>query len=88
MAKPDYTAFDAELIRLIKAGRDTFTQLDGHQPLAEMAKPFCLAKRGCYPQPEWRVIDRRLQALRKAGQIKHSAGKWHIVETDASKKRG
>lgn len=54
--KPDYTAFDAELLRLIKAGRNRMMMLDGHKPLLEMAKPFC----GRATALPWRVIDRRL----------------------------
>lgn len=77
MSRHDYTQFDAELISLIKAGRNTFTQLEGHKPLIEMAKPFCMHAR--HPEP-FRIIDRRLQALRKAGKIKYHSGKWHIVE--------
>ena len=30
--KPDYTAFDAELLRLIKAGRNRMMMLDGCSP--------------------------------------------------------
>lgn len=80
MSRPDYTAFDAQLLELIRKGRDTFTQLEGHKPLIEMAKPFCIAVRSRYAQEQYRIIDRRLQALRKAGKIEYHSGKWHIVE--------
>lgn len=82
MTKPDYTAFDALLLDQIRAGKTRMAQLDMHKPLLELAKPFCAPKPGRYPQPEWRVIDLRLQALRKAGKIKFCTrtGCWHIVE--------
>lgn len=79
MSKPDYTAFDAELLRLIKAGRNRMMMLDGHKPLLEMAKPFC-GRAIVFP---WRVIDRRLQALRKAGKIEFNGKAWEIVEGGA-----
>lgn len=81
MTKHDYTEFDAAIIDSIRHGKTHMRQLDQHKPLIEMAKPFCLSINGRHPQPEWRVIDRRLQALRKAGKIKHSSGAgWKIAE--------
>lgn len=80
MSQHDYTAFDAELLAQVKAGRNTFTQLEGHKPLIEMAKPFCVPSRSPFPPEPFRIIDRRLQALRGAGWIKYSGGKWHIVD--------
>lgn len=80
MSRPDYTAFDTELISLIKAGCNTVTQLQFRKPLIEMAKPFCVPSRSPFPPEPLRIIARRLQALRGAGWIKYSGGKWHIVE--------
>lgn len=74
MSKPDYTAFDAELLAQIKAGRNRMMKLEIHKPLLEMAKPFCAPT-----TPAWRIIDRRLQALRKAGKISHDGAVWAIV---------
>ena len=79
MSKPDYSQFDAQLISLIELGRDTFTQLEGHKPLVELAKPFCVAVRSRYAPEPYRIIDRRLQALRKAGRIAYAGGKWRIL---------
>ena len=72
-----YADFDAQLLNLIKVGRNTFTQLEGYKPLIEMAKPFCVHAR--HPDP-LRIIDRRLQALRKAGKIEYGSGKWRVID--------
>lgn len=77
MSKLDYTAFDAELLAQIKSGNHRMMSLEGYKPLLDMAKPFCSAI-----TPAWRVIDRRLQALRKSGklQFKRSDQVWQVVE--------
>lgn len=80
MAKPDYSSFDVELLVLIRAGRNTFTQLEGHQPLKEMAKPFCANTTSRFGPEPFRIIDRRLQALRKAGRIAYNGGKWRFIK--------
>ncbi len=90
MTKPDYTAFDAELLAQIKAGRNRMALLDAHKPLLEMAKPFCnlLAGYRHSTQPEWRIIDRRLQALRKKGLIRHDGKAWEAVDAIRSAEGG
>lgn len=82
MTKPDYTAFDALLLDKIKSGKNTFRQLEADNDLKIMAKPFCSNTRTStgYPQPEWRIVDRRLQALRKSSKITHAGGAWRIFE--------
>lgn len=61
-AKHDYTEFDQLMLQLIKAGRATAPGLEA--ALEQQIKPF-VTKNG----EEFRVIDRRLQALRKKGLI-------------------
>lgn len=63
-AKPgrDYTAFDKKLLAHIEAGRNTMAALSSS--LEDDAKPFASK-----PGEEFRVVDRRLQALRKKGLI-------------------
>lgn len=75
MSKPDYAAFDAELLRLIARGFNNFTAL--HTPeIRKLAQRFT-----SYSSDTSRVIDRRLQALRKAGKITYSHhGGWAIKE--------
>lgn len=72
MSKPDYTEFDAELLAHIKSGNK-------RAQLLKMAEPFCTKD-----TPDWRILDRRLQALRKKGVIRHSTARgWEIVEGGA-----
>lgn len=63
----NYQELDKAIIAEIEAGRNSFTQLSTR--LEEAAKPFCTSWRRAAPAPPWRVIDRRLQALRKSGKI-------------------
>ncbi len=82
MSKPDYTAFDAELLRLIAAGKNQMMLLDSRKEnglLFELAKPHCV-RPGKSAEVEWRIIDRRLQALRKKGAIRYYGKVWEVVE--------
>jgi len=73
MSKPDYTEFDTALLDLINNGCNTMMQLDsvksGLRPLAE---PFALASNN----PTFRIIDRRLQALRRRGSLRFDGKVW------------
>ena len=70
----DYTKLDAAIIAEIKGGATRFIDLNRKGPVLEEAR-----KVNSY---EWdRAIDRRLQALRKAGRINHShRNGWQIGE--------
>lgn len=75
-----YAEFDAKLLACIEEGRNTLARLAYKTPLIEMAKPFCVSARSIFQQPDpVCIIDRRLQALRKAGRIAYAGGKWHIL---------
>lgn len=78
--KPDYTAFDAALLDLINNGCNTMMQLDsvksGLRPLAE---PFCNKLTSPF-----RIIDRRLQALRKRGELRYTGKVWARVVKGAA----
>ena len=77
--KRDYSAFDAELLHLIRTGVREFGALVGAPSLRKLASPFVTAR-----APEWRIIDRRLQALRKAGRIYYTPmNGWRIVKESA-----
>lgn len=67
-----YERFDQKLLKLIGDGHSTVTELV--DPMCWDAAPFSLG------QPIWRVIDRRLQALRKAGKIRYANGAWLAAE--------
>ena len=58
----DYTDFDKKMLALIDAGTRTAAALT--TALDEEAKPLMNQ-----PKEEFRVIDRRLQAMRKKGLI-------------------
>ncbi|POR07974.1 hypothetical protein [Diaphorobacter sp. LR2014-1] len=58
----DYTEFDKKMLDLIAAGKNTAAALT--TALDAEAKPLMNQ-----PNEEFRVIDRRLQALRKKGDI-------------------
>lgn len=75
MRKPDYTAFDAELLSQINAGNSRTGLLCDQKRLMNLAKPFCTND-----SPEWRIVDRRLQALRKKGKIRFDGAKWEAID--------
>jgi hypothetical protein len=58
----DYTDFDKKMLALIDAGKNTAAALT--TALDADAKPLM-----SQPKEEFRVVDRRLQALRKKGVI-------------------
>lgn len=69
MATGKFAEYDAELIRLISNGCTTFTSLS-----PRMYKQSVLIQ----PEDCWRVTDRRLQALRKKGEIEFIRSNWAI----------
>lgn len=73
----DYTIFDKALTECIRRGATQFYELNSGPLLKQamaLAKPD---RRG--DRDGWRVIDRRLQALRKAGKLTYDrkAG-WRV----------
>ncbi len=79
MKESKYAQLDAELLRLINAGKNRLMLLEENRPLLEMAKPFCVSVSGKSAPPEWRIIDRRLQSLRKAGKIGYDGKVWKLL---------
>jgi hypothetical protein len=67
----DYKLFDAELLRLIQNGCRTASALTAH--LQTMARAV---DRETDP---YRVVDRRLQALRKKGHIRYANQQWRTT---------
>lgn len=84
MSNPDYTAFDAELLRLIADGKNRMMLLDSrhgdNQRLRDLALPHCKVINGRRVIDPWQIIDRRLQALRKKGTIRYDGKVWEVVE--------
>lgn len=68
----DYTEFDKKMLALIDAGTKTAAALT--TALDAEAKPLMNQ-----PKEEFRVIDRRLQALRKKGVIAWERRGAHVV---------
>jgi hypothetical protein len=71
-----FKEIDDAIVAKIGQGCTQFAQLSRNAELEELAKPLT---DGMYSYA-WRVIDRRLQALRKAGRIAYDrkAG-WSVV---------
>lgn len=69
----DYTQFDAKLLALIASGVSTFIRLSGQ--LETLAIPFC---KDVKKNPPWRVVDRRLQVLRRSKKIIYLRTGWTL----------
>lgn len=77
----DYSELDAAIVAEIQAGRGSFTAMS--TALADKVKPHCTNNKSPFGDtPTWRVIDRRLQALRKAQRITYSRadGCWSLMD--------
>jgi len=69
-----FAAFDDTILSVIRDGRNTFHMMWTPE-IREMVQCF-LPPNG----DEWRVLERRLQALRKAGRIAYVKGHWQEVQ--------
>jgi len=75
MKKVDYSTIDALIFQKISSGENTFSRIGGGEVFGE-ADRISNESGG----EAFRVIDRRLQALRKAGKIKYTtADKWIVA---------
>ncbi len=71
----DYTKFDAALMALLAGGVRSFAALAAQ--LNSQAKSFCTTDRA---EP-FRVVDRRLQALRKKKLVAYSSkAGWSLIK--------
>lgn len=78
MNKVDYKALDEAILQRIREGHSRASAIEGGDAEAE-ARKLSSAK-----VPEYRIIDRRLQALRKAGRIAYEkTGGWSVVTLPA-----
>jgi hypothetical protein len=80
MTKTDYTLVDARIIELLGEKSLSFNVLQ----LDKQLNKVCTESGACNKlTDEWRVIDRRLQYLRKKGLIRSVRGKigpeWELV---------
>ena len=76
--KTDYSTLDNAICAAIHSGADNFTRLTSQRSVMDIAAAVAERKNG-FAGLGWRVIDRRLQALRKAGKIIYKGGKWTLV---------
>jgi len=73
--KTDYAYLDTLIQERIAAGNNTFMRIDGGPVYAEADRLANITG-----GPAFRIIDRRLQAMRKKGLIKYTtAEKWTVV---------
>ena len=73
-----YDEFDAALTSAIQNGADTMSALDSNKKLIALAKPHCGRDHWGNQTPVFRIIDRRLQALRKQGTIVFHNRRWCV----------
>ena len=79
MSKPDYSVMDELILTKIRNGYNTFAKIDGGDVYREAQRLQDETK-----TPAFRVIDKRLQALRKKGVIKYTTkDKWTANENIA-----
>lgn len=77
MTTNQYDQFDKALLAQIRAGRNTVMQLDSDASgLRALAEPHC--RKGLFGDrvPTVRIIDRRLQAMRKRGLLRFNGKGW------------
>ncbi|WP_176016621.1 hypothetical protein [Burkholderia sp. BCC0398] len=80
-----YEKLDSLILAQIGDAPVSFTQLRGCRALMTECDRHAKeagTKRSRYGVDDWRVLDRRLQALRKAGHIKATGKGWVRVGED------
>ena len=75
-----FTDLDVLIVARIAHAPCTFTELQTRE-IDAAATPFLVADRYGDPGPTWRILDRRLQALRKQGHIGYQKGQWHLTRS-------
>lgn len=76
-----YATLDCAILTRIEESACTFTSINAN--VNHLAKPYATPNR--YTDTSFRVVDRRLQALRKRGLIEFRKGLWYSA--GASKDR-
>lgn len=70
----NYTELDTAVIAVIKAGKTKFSQIHNDRSVNVVSTPLSHK-----PEEEFRVVDRRLQSLRKRNLITFEKGHWKIL---------
>ena len=68
-----YSNIDKEIIRLIGKGVDTFSDIWTNRELVDVCNKENIRS------DKYRLVDRRLQILRKKGLIKFEKGHWRVL---------
>lgn len=71
-----YEAFDAALLSAIANGAGKLDAMCKNTKLKALAEPLREKDRWGHLTDVFRIIDRRLQALRKKGQIAYNGTRW------------
>ncbi|KVG86064.1 hypothetical protein WJ47_12430 [Burkholderia ubonensis] len=72
-----YSTLDAMILASIEAGRSTF----GAMYAADVARECKRLGESLGVREDFRVLDRRIQALRRAGRIMYQDGRWSVVKS-------
>lgn len=76
--KTDYSKIDAAILAAIRAGKRQFYLFQGDEAISKEVKEVkCPLPNS---EDDFRIIDRRLQALRRTGRVVFSGGNWNIKE--------
>ena len=82
MESNKYQALDEAICAFIRAGRGHPTNSSA---LEEVARPLLATNKTPFPVV-WRLIDRRMQAMRRAGRLRYERkkggghGRWQVVD--------
>lgn len=80
--KIDYRELDTAILAGIGAGVTTFSALANR--VEALAAPIAKRTKSPFPTPPWRIVDRRLQALRKLGIVEYRAREWHMASSPSA----
>ncbi len=70
-----YSTLDALILDAIGAGRNTF----GAMHVGDVARECKRLSEAFGAKEDFRVLDRRIQALRRGGRILYQDGRWSVV---------
>lgn len=73
-----YDTLDAAILKAIRRGKTKFFDIDADLSVHALSNRIGDAT----GVVGWRIVDRRLQALRKAGRIVYAKGAWSVVEPE------
>ncbi|HEM7843230.1 hypothetical protein L0Z02_29695 (plasmid) [Burkholderia multivorans] len=72
-----YSSLDAMILVSIESGRSTF----GAMYVGDVARECKRLGESLGVREDFRVLDRRIQALRRAGRIMYQDGRWSVVKS-------